>query len=82
MAMAFDALGSRAGAGPEAVADAARAAAGREQARGDEREQARSEPRVCEQVPSAAVHGTRYERWSYGAGEVVLVDGKVIDVLP
>lgn len=39
-------------------------------------------PQRVEQVPSAAVHGARYERWSYGAGEVMLVDGKVIDVLP
>lgn len=39
-------------------------------------------PKRVEQVPSAAVHGTRYERWSYGAREVVLVDGKVIDVFP
>jgi len=40
------------------------------------------DPKHVEQVPSAAVHGTRYERWSYGAREVVLVDGKVIDVVP
>jgi len=39
-------------------------------------------PQRVEQVPSAAVHGTRYERWSYGAREVVLVDGKVIDLYP
>ncbi|HEX7623480.1 MAG TPA: hypothetical protein VF400_07890 [Anaeromyxobacteraceae bacterium] len=39
-------------------------------------------PQRVEQVPSAAVHGSRYERWSYGAREVVLVDGKVIDVAP
>ena len=39
-------------------------------------------PKRVEQVPSAAAHGTRYERWSYGAREVVLVDGKVIDVVP
>jgi len=40
------------------------------------------EPKRVEKVPSAAVHSTRYERWSYGPGEVVLVDGKVIDVVP
>ena len=40
------------------------------------------DPRRAEKIPSAAVQGARYERWSYGAGEVVLVDGKVIDVLP
>ncbi len=39
-------------------------------------------PQRIEQVSSAAVHGARYERWSYGSGEVVLVDGKVLDVLP
>ena len=40
------------------------------------------DPKRVEQVPSAAVQGTRYERWSYGTREVVLVDGKVIDFLP
>jgi len=40
------------------------------------------DPKRVEPVPSAAVHGVRYERWSYGSSEVVLVDGKVIDVLP
>jgi len=39
-------------------------------------------PQRIEQISSAAVHGARYERWSYGSGEVVLVDGKVIDVSP
>lgn len=40
------------------------------------------DPKRVEQVPSAAVQGTRYERWSYGTREVVLVDGKVIGFLP
>ena len=46
------------------------------------------EPARIERVPSSAARGAGYERWLYGATggaperEVVLLDGKVVDVLP
>ena len=39
------------------------------------------EPTRIEQVASSAARGARYERWSYPSREVVLLDGKVVDVV-
>jgi hypothetical protein len=39
-------------------------------------------PQRVERIPSAAAPGAAYERWSYRDREVVLLDGKVIDVVP
>ena len=39
-------------------------------------------PQRIEKIPSATVQGERYERWIYDTREVVLLDRKVIDVLP
>ncbi len=38
-------------------------------------------PRV-EKIASAAAAGAAYERWIYADREVVLLDGKVVDVVP
>jgi hypothetical protein len=41
------------------------------------------DPLKVERIDSAVAPGTRYERWLYAGGrEVVLIDGKVADVLP
>jgi hypothetical protein len=40
------------------------------------------EPRKVERVTSSTSQGTVYERWRYPEREVVLLDGKVIDVVP
>lgn len=40
------------------------------------------EPERVERIPSAAASGAVYERWRYRDREVVLLDGKVIDVVP
>jgi hypothetical protein len=39
-------------------------------------------PARVEKVDSAAAKGSRYERWIYADRVVVLLDGKVVDVLP
>jgi hypothetical protein len=39
-------------------------------------------PERVEKVNSAAAKGSRYERWIYADRVVVLLDGKVVDVLP
>ena len=40
------------------------------------------DPRKVERVASATAQGAVYERWRYPDLEVVLLDGKVIDVVP
>lgn len=40
------------------------------------------DPQRVEHVPSSAAQGAIYERWRYPDREVVLLDGKVIDVVP
>jgi hypothetical protein len=40
------------------------------------------EPRKVERVTSSTAQATVYERWRYPDREVVLLDGKVIDVVP
>jgi uncharacterized lipoprotein len=40
------------------------------------------DPQRVERVPSSVSGGATYERWRYPDREVVLLDGKVIDVLP
>src|SRR3990172_8606773 len=40
------------------------------------------EPARKEKVGSVAAAGAAYERWIYPDREVVLLDGKVVDVLP
>ncbi len=40
------------------------------------------EPMRVERVDSAVAKGARYERWIYADREVVLLDGKVVDVVP
>ncbi len=40
------------------------------------------EPLRIDRVASSAARGSSYERWSYAGREVVLLDGKVIDVVP
>lgn len=39
-------------------------------------------PQRVERIPSAAAAGAAYERWSYRDRQVLLLDGKVIDVVP
>jgi hypothetical protein len=40
------------------------------------------EPARKEKVGSVAAPGATYERWVYAGGEVILLDGKVVDVVP
>jgi hypothetical protein len=40
------------------------------------------DPQRVERVPSSLAGGATYERWRYQDREVVLLDGKVIDVVP
>ena len=40
------------------------------------------EPARVERVDSAAAKGARYERWIYADRMVVLLDGRVVDVVP
>lgn len=40
------------------------------------------DPARVEKVGSAAAPGAAYERWIYPDREVVLLDGKVVDVVP
>ncbi len=40
------------------------------------------EPARVEKVDSATAKGVRYERWIYADRVVVLLDGKVVDVVP
>ncbi len=40
------------------------------------------EPARVEHMESAAAKGSRYERWIFADRVVVLLDGKVVDVLP
>jgi hypothetical protein len=71
---------------PEAPPPAPRAGrAQRDVVRGMEAAAVRAvlgEPRHIERIDSTAAHGSRYERWIYDQREVVLLDGKVIDLLP
>ena len=39
-------------------------------------------PKHVEKVGSVAAPGAGYERWIYADREVVLLDGKVVDVVP
>jgi len=40
------------------------------------------DPQRVDRTPSAAAQGAVYERWHYLDREVVLLDGRVIDVVP
>lgn len=40
------------------------------------------DPARVEKVASVAAPGAAYERWIYPDREVVLLDGKVVDVVP
>jgi hypothetical protein len=44
------------------------------------------DPARVERIPSVAARGAGYERWIYRSGgadrEIVLLDGKVVDLLP
>jgi hypothetical protein len=40
------------------------------------------EPKHVEKVGSVAAPGAAYDRWIYADREVVLLDGKVVDVVP
>ena len=40
------------------------------------------DPKLVLRVPSSVAGGATYERWRYPDREVILLDGKVIDVVP
>ena len=39
------------------------------------------DPQLVERVPSSVAGGATYERWRYPDREVILLDGKVIDIV-
>jgi hypothetical protein len=70
---------------PRGPAGPAASATARRVSRGMDAAQVRSalgEPARKEKVGSAAAPGAAYERWIYGDREVVLLEGKVVDVVP